>query len=139
MSGFMRKLLGYQQPPQSTDEDTDLERFYTDAEYVLRFNRFLLDEALSGREQGTPLRPIIPHCLERGKEGQRMLVALRDCWQSSMNDIGTPRPDTISPIPEGISLLEAERIARDREPGEGSMQIGVVEQISRALAGAEGQ
>ena len=107
--------------------------------HALRFNRFLLDEALSGREQETPLRPVIPHCLERGKEGQRMLVALRDWWQSGINDIGTPRPDTISPIPEGISLLEAERIARDREPGEGSTQASVVEQISRALAGVEGR
>ncbi len=68
-----------------------------------------------------------------------MLVALRDWWQSGLNDVGTPRPDTISPIPEGISLLEAERIARDREPGDGSTQISVVEQISRALAGTEGQ
>jgi len=37
-----------------------------------------------------------------------MLIALRDWWQTSVNDIGTPRPDTISPIPEGIPLLEAE-------------------------------
>jgi hypothetical protein len=51
-----------------------------------------------------------------------------------MNDIGTPRPDTISPIPEGISLLEAERIAREREPGDGSSQISMVEQINAALA-----
>jgi hypothetical protein len=34
--------------------------------HALHFNRFLLDEALSGRAQGTPLRPIILHCLERG-------------------------------------------------------------------------
>ena len=101
--------------------------------HALRYNRFLLDEALAGSEQGTPLRPIIEHCLERGKEGQRMLVALRDCWQSGMNDIGTPRPDTISPIPEGISLLEAERLTRQRETGDGSSQQSVVEQIIRAL------
>ncbi len=48
----------------------------------------------------------------------------------------TPRPDTISPIPEGIPLLEAERIAREREPGDGSPQKSVVEQIQTALAGA---
>ncbi len=62
-----------------------------------------------------------------------MLLALRDWWQSGINDIGTPRPDTISPIPEGISLLEAERIARHREPGDGSPQKVVVEQINVAL------
>ena len=97
--------------------------------YALRYNRFLLDEVLSGRPQGTPLRPIIPHCLERGAEGRQMLIALRDWWQTGVNDIGTPRPDTISPIPEGSPLLEAERIAREREPGDGSMQKSVIEQI----------
>jgi tetratricopeptide (TPR) repeat protein len=101
--------------------------------HALRFNRFMLDEVLSGREQGTPLRPIIQHCLERGKEGERMLVALRDWWQSGMNDIGTPRPDTMSPLAEGIALLEAEKVARQREPGDGSSQQSVVEQITMAL------
>ena len=109
-------------------------RFYQHALiYALRYNRFLLDEALSGRSQGTPLRPIIPHCLEQGEDGRRMLVALRDWWQRGINDIGTPRPDTISPIPEGIPLLEAERIAREREPGDGSPQRTVVEQIDEAF------
>jgi hypothetical protein len=101
--------------------------------YALRYNRFLLDEVLSGRPQGTPLRPIIPECLRRGEEGRRMLIALRDWWKTGLNDIGTPRPDTISPIPEGIPLLEAERIAREREPGDGSPQKSVVEQIEAAL------
>jgi tetratricopeptide (TPR) repeat protein len=101
--------------------------------YALRYNRFLLDEVLSGRPQGTPLRPIIPECLRRGEEGRRVLIALRDWWKTGLNDIGTPRPDTISPIPEGIPLLEAERIAREREPGDGSPQKSVVEQIEAAL------
>jgi len=102
--------------------------------YALRYNRFLLDEVLWGGGVATPLRPIIPHCLERGEEGRRMLIALRDWWQTGANDIGTPRPDTISPIPEGIPLLEAERMAREREPGDGSPQRTVVEQIEKALA-----
>lgn len=101
--------------------------------HALRFNRFLLDEAMEGGEQGRPLRPIIQHCLARGKEGQRMLAALRDWWQTGTNDIGTPRPDTISPIPESIPLMEAEKIARQREPGDGSAQIAVIERINRAL------
>jgi tetratricopeptide (TPR) repeat protein len=105
--------------------------------YALRYNRFLLDEVLSGRPQGTPLRPIIPECLKRGEEGRRMLIALRDWWQTGVNDIGTPRPDTISPIREGIPLLEAERIAREREPGDGTPQKSVVEQIEAALKNVE--
>ena len=101
--------------------------------YALRYNRFLLDEVLSGRPQGTPLRPIIPYCLERGEDGRKMLIALRDWWKTGVNDVGTPRPDTISPIPEAIALLEAERIAREREPGDGSPQKSVVEQIEGVL------
>ncbi|MGD9099819.1 MAG: hypothetical protein PVF45_05010, partial [Anaerolineae bacterium] len=99
--------------------------------YALRHNRFLLDEVLWGGGITTPLRPIIPHCLERGEEGHQMLVALRDWWQAGLNDVGTPRPDTISPIPEGIPLLEAERIARQREPGDGSPQVSVMEKIEQ--------
>jgi len=102
--------------------------------YALRYNRFLLDEVLSGRPQGTPLHPVTPYCLERGEEGQRMLLALRDCWKTGMNNIGTPHPDTISPISEGIPLLEAERIAREREPGDGSPQTNVAEQIEMTLS-----
>jgi hypothetical protein len=62
-----------------------------------------------------------------------MRIAMRDGWQTGINDIGTPRPDTISPIREGIPLLEAERIARQREPGDGSPQKSVVEQIEAVL------
>jgi tetratricopeptide (TPR) repeat protein len=101
--------------------------------YALRYNRFLLDELLSGRPQGTPLRPIIPYCLKRGEEGKKILSALCDWWKTGVNDIGTSRPDTISPIPEGIPLLEAEKIAREREPGDGSMQMNVIEQIEAVL------
>jgi tetratricopeptide (TPR) repeat protein len=101
--------------------------------YALRYNRFLLDELLSGRPQGTPLRPIIPWCLERDEVGRKILLALRDWWQTGLNDTGTPRPDSISPIPEGIPLLEAEKLAREREPGDGSAQKSVLEQIDAVL------
>lgn len=113
--------------------DTALRYYQHALIYALRYNRFLLDETLSGRPQGTPLWPIIPHCLKRGEEGRRMLIALRDWWKAGVNDIGAPRPDTISPIPEGIPLLEAERIARDREPGDGSAQKTVAEQLDATL------
>jgi tetratricopeptide (TPR) repeat protein len=122
-------------PEWGSDFDDALRYYQRVLIYALRYNRSLLDEVLSGRPQGTPMRPIIPHCLERGEEGRRMLLALRDWWKVGVNDIGTPRPDAISPIPEGISLLEAERIARQREPGNGSPQRTVVEQIEATLRG----
>lgn len=101
--------------------------------HALRYNRFLLDEVLWGGGVCTPLRPLIPHCQERGEEGRQMLAALCDWWQTGVNDIGVARPDTISPIPEGIPLLEAERLARQREPGDSSPQPAVLKQIESVL------
>ncbi len=97
--------------------------------YALRYNRFLLDEALQGNVH-TAFQPIIPHCLEKGEEGHRMLATLREWWKKGNNDIGTPRPDSISPIPERISLLAAETMARQQfEPGNGILQRSVIEQL----------
>jgi ATP/maltotriose-dependent transcriptional regulator MalT len=101
--------------------------------YALRYNRFLLDEVLWGGGIKTPLRPIILSCQSRGEEGRRMLVNLRDWWQTGINNIGTPRTDTISSIPEGISLLEAEHIGRELELGDGSQQQSVGDHIKHAL------
>jgi hypothetical protein len=62
-----------------------------------------------------------------------MHITLRDWWKTGVNYIGTPRPDTISPIAGSIPLLEAEYVARERELGDGSSQESVVEQIEAAL------
>jgi hypothetical protein len=118
----------------SREQTTTIGYFKEAMIYALRYNRFLLDEVLSGRPRGAPLHPIIPHCLDRGEEGRRMLIALRDWWKTGVNDIGSPRPDTISPILEGIPLMEAERIAREREPGDGSPQKAVIDQVETALS-----
>ena len=101
--------------------------------YALRFNRFLLDEVLWGGGVATPLQPLIPTCLGRGAAGRQMLTALRDWWQTGTNSTGTPRPDTISPLAEDSPLLEAERLAREREPGDGTPQHLVVAKIEEAL------
>lgn len=101
--------------------------------YALRFNRLLLDEVLSGRPQGTTLSPIISYLGERGEEGRQMLVELREWWHAGVNDTSTHRIGSISPIPEAIPLLEAERIARRREPGDGLPQKTVIKQIDQAL------
>ncbi len=58
-----------------------------------------------------------------------MLLKLRNWWQSGSNDIGTPRPDSISQILEGVSLLEGERLARLKELGDGTPQQTVLEQL----------
>lgn len=118
---------------ESGNQDEAISHYQRAMTYALRYNRFLLDELLSGRPQGTPLRPIIPYCLERDKVGREILRTLRDWWQTGINDIGTPRPDTISPIPEGLPLLDAEKLARQREPGDGSIQRSVVEQLETGI------
>ena len=100
--------------------------------YALRYNRFLLDEVLSELFHGSVLHPIIPHCLQRGSDGQQMLLALRNWWQEGSNDTGVPRPDSISPIPEGMALRDCEILARQREPGDGSPQQTVLERLAEA-------
>jgi tetratricopeptide (TPR) repeat protein len=113
--------------------DVALVQYQQAMTYALRYNRFMLDEVLWGGGICTPLDPIIPHCQERGDEGRRMLQALRDWWQSGLNAVDTPRPDTISPIPVGIPLPEAERLARQGEPGDGTRQQTVMEVLDRAI------
>ena len=113
--------------------DSTLDYYQHALIHALRFNRFLLDEALSGRKQGTPLQPITLHCLERGEEGKRMLVALRDWWQSSINDIGTPRSDTISPLQRVFPCWRQNTTAPSPRARNGSSQIDVVQQINAVL------
>ncbi len=109
-------------------------RFYQQALiYALRYNRFLLDEVLSGGGVGTPLQPIVAQCQQRGAAGRQMLSALCDWWQSGVNDISGASADTIVPLPAGIPLLEAERIAREREPGDGAPQQTLIVQIEQYL------
>ncbi len=130
----LRLTQGHVVQISNLSDESNLSYYQHALIYALRYNRFLLDEVLSGRPKGMLLRPIIPHCLECGEEGRQMLIALCDWWKTGVNDIGTPRSDTISLIPEGIPLVEAERIAREREPGDGSPQKTVTEQIEMALS-----
>jgi hypothetical protein len=63
-----------------------------------------------------------------------MLVTLRNWWQKGRNSVRRSRPNTISPIPEGIPLLEAESIARQEEQGDGLPQKDLMRQIDEALS-----
>ena len=102
--------------------------------YALRYNRFLLDDVLSGRPQGTPFEPIIPYCLKRGSDGEQVLRALYAWWQKGSNSLDLVRQESISPIPDGVSLLEGENLARQREPGNETVaQRTVLEQLEQAF------
>lgn len=60
-----------------------------------------------------------------------MLMTWRD-WRK-IEPTTSPHFATISPIPENIALLEAEKIVREREPGDNSPQKSVVGQLNLAL------
>lgn len=100
---------------------------------ALRFNRFLLDEVLSGKPKGSLLRSIIPHCLARGADGLKMLGALRDWWNTGSNEVSKPRTETISVVPQGLQVLVAESKSRENEPGDYSRQAEVVDQLDKAM------
>ena len=148
---FLRLMQGHIAWKRETDDDSkefdDLTSFEVVLRYyqhalifALRYNRFLLDEVLWGGNVGTHLVPIISRCRENSgnpkarENSWRMLVALREWWMIGINDIGISRQDTtISAIPEGISLLEAENLARKLEPGDGLPQKSVLDQIEAFL------
>jgi hypothetical protein len=92
--------------------------FYREAlVFALRFNRYLLDESLAGRLAGTPLPSVISRCAQQGAEGERMVRSLRDWWAEGTNALDGDGPESISPLRQGVALVEAERSARAREPG----------------------
>jgi len=80
--------------------------------YDLRYNRFPLDEILSGSLHGTHHLPVVVRLHKRSSEGRQLLVALSAWWQSGTNEITSSRPATVSPIAEGMKLTEAEHLAR---------------------------
>jgi ATP/maltotriose-dependent transcriptional regulator MalT len=111
---------------------TALERYRQALLHALRFNRFLLDEVLGGRPEGTPLRPILSSCLERDRAGQEVMSSIREWWTTAVDDAELPA-EPVSPLPMGVQLRDAERTARAREPGTGAAQPTVLEQIESAL------
>jgi hypothetical protein len=113
--------------------DTALLYYQEALVYALRYNRYLLDEVLSGQPQVTPLKSIILHCEKRGEEGKRMLRALHDWWQGGVNHIDIPAAGSFSRISDGNSLLESELLVRQREPGDGSPQRTITEQLGELL------
>lgn len=95
------------------------------------FNRYFLDEILAGRPGGSLLQPLIPRCVQRGKEGARMLLALRDWWLTSSLEIETLWQLEVG---KGFVLIEAD--ARQVEPG--ADQVDVATRLEQAMQGVPG-
>lgn len=113
--------------------DRALHHYQQALVHALRFNRFALDEVLSGRRNGSALVPIIAQCRGRGAEGLEMLRSLEAWWRSAANEVEAPGGPTVSPIPVGMPLAAAEALARRQEPGDGRPQAGALDQLRRAL------
>jgi ABC-type proline/glycine betaine transport system ATPase subunit len=47
--GFLRKFFGSNQIPRQTNEDSDIERFYTDSQYVLQIFEQLVDATIPSK------------------------------------------------------------------------------------------
>lgn len=100
--------------------------------FALRFNRYLLDEILTGRPEGSPHRAVIPTLRAGGDRGARVLARLRERWETETNDGGADAIG-VSPLERGAPLLDVERQARARESGGLAAGPTVVEQLALAL------
>lgn len=119
---------------QDCDNPAQVLKHYQHAlVYGLRFNRFCLDEILSGPPERTAFTPIILACREQGQAGLQMLRSLSKWWENGLNRVSRSDPVVVSPLAEGIPLLEAEAIARQVEPGDGARQRSVDEQLDQAI------
>ena len=107
-----------------------LENYKKGLMHALQYNRFVLDEILSGQSRrAIPLiKPILTTCIEHGEEGHRLLEDLRTWWEKGVNTLE-------GNYPGGIPLQGAEKQARENERGDGKPQQTVIEQIDEALSG----
>lgn len=101
--------------------------------FGLRYNRFLLDQVCFGKQVTIPDTSILAACLVRGSEGRSVLTELRNWWLTGSNSDSKTLGYAVSPIPEGITLLEAEQRARALEPGDQTPQMRLADQLSAAL------
>jgi hypothetical protein len=105
---------------RSADVASDAVQDYVGAlGHAVRHSRYLLDEVLGGRPQGTALVPVVTACAENGAAGRAVLEAVHARWRTDADGAG--------------SLLDLEVAARNREPGTGAPQRTVLEQIGVAL------
>ena len=103
MSGFLRKRFGKQQAPQSTDEESDLEKFYTDSEHARQVfeqlatsanlpRRILVIHGLGGVGKSTLLKMYvltcrkhhIPAALVASEEAPSPVDVLAE-WEADLN------------------------------------------------------
>ncbi|HEX9989030.1 MAG TPA: tetratricopeptide repeat protein [Chloroflexia bacterium] len=124
---------------EAGEHDSKLDtvlRYYKDAlVYSLRYNPLLLSDVLSEHWLGTRtlLESIPSHCLRKMEKGRQVLAELRGWWNSGKNEVEVHRRTTISLVPEGMNLLEAEQRSVRLEPGDSTKYQCVLDRLEHAL------
>ena len=103
--------------------------------HALSYNRFCLDEVVWGDRVSTPLLTIVSQCSSRGSEGEKMVEALTNWWNTDTDHLKLAScNEGISPEISSTPLAQAEILARQREPGDGTVQSSLTDVFSRFLA-----
>lgn len=113
-----------------------ITKFYKESiVYALRYNRFLLDEVLSGQilMKVSLIKPIIINSIQQSEIGCIILNELYSWWMSGVNKIDNNDSESISQISIGMKLSKAEKKVRKYEIGNGMPQKTVVEKLEEAL------
>lgn len=100
----------------------------------LSYNRFLLDEMIWVDQVSTPLINIVSKCILQGLEGRKMLEDLINWWKTATYEMPLDIIDNdMAADINNVPLTQAERLVRQREPGNGEPQLSVIETLNRFL------
>jgi tetratricopeptide (TPR) repeat protein len=83
--------------------DSTLQCYQYALIHSLSYNRFLLDEILSGKELVSPYISLIPFCLEQKTNGEQMLMSIQNWWENATYTSGKVVSSTI-PLLDNIPL-----------------------------------
>ncbi|NIO71189.1 MAG: tetratricopeptide repeat protein [Anaerolineae bacterium] len=141
MPDFLRRLLGRKPSPRLTDEDVDLEQFFTDAEHALQVFEQLVSAArlpkcllvihgVGGVGKSTVLkmyrlscrRQRIPVALVGGEEAPSPVDVLAD-WANDLSDYGV-KLSTFQDTLTHYRALQAKVEAKAKEAGQAVEKLG---------------
>src|SRR6266567_1334440 len=92
MTHFLRKFLGNQQNSQPADEDTDLERFYTDSEYALQ----IFEQLVNARS--LPKRLLVIHGIGGVGKSTLLKMYMLSCRRQHIPAALVASEETPSPV-----------------------------------------
>lgn len=104
--------------------------------YALSHNRFILDKVLWESGAATPMITIVSQCSSQSADGKKMLEFLIGWWETGLWEFASGELIEQGVLPETseVSLAESEKLARNRELGDGAFQPSVVQILKHSLA-----